>query len=201
MIAQVRSSAVALLSMTLLCGVVYPLTVTMIAKFAFPRESAGSLLEMNGRVVGSTLVGQPFDDPKYFWGRPSATTPWTYNAGSSTGSNMGPTNPALTDAVRARVVALRADTPDRSDPVPVDLVTASGSGLDPHVSPAGALYQVVRVARARKVDESRVRELVMAHVETPDFGVIGEPRVNVLALNVALDAMITSARGALPAPR
>jgi K+-transporting ATPase ATPase C chain len=141
----------------------------------------------DGKIVGSSLIGQPFDDPKYFWGRPSATSPFPYNAASSSGSNLGPTNPALAEAVKGRIDALRAADPDAKGPVPVDLVTASGSGLDPHISPAAALYQVHRVAKARKLDETAVERLVTHHTEGRWLGILGEPRVNVLELNLALD--------------
>lgn len=173
--------------MTLLTGVAYPVLVTVIAQAAFPARSTGSLVVENGRVVGSELVGQPFSDPEYFWGRPSATMPIPYNAGASAASNLGPTNEALTRAVRARIDALRSADPGNLAPVPVDLVTASGSGLDPHITPAAAEYQVRRVARARALPEPRVRELVAAATEGRTFGILGEPRVNVLRLNLALD--------------
>lgn len=176
------------LVLTVLTGVVYPLVVTGIARVAFPARAGGSLIERDGRVVGSVLLGQPFTSAKYFRSRPSATTPHPYNGASSSGSNLGPTNPALLDAVEARVAALRESNPDDPRPVPVDLVTASASGLDPHISPAAAEYQVGRVARARGVSPAEVRRLVAAHTEGRTLGVLGEPRVNVLTLNLALDA-------------
>ncbi|HEY7041491.1 MAG TPA: potassium-transporting ATPase subunit KdpC [Methylomirabilota bacterium] len=188
MIAQLRPALMSLLMLTLVTGVVYPLVVTGIAQVVFPYQANGSLIVKDGKVVGSALIGQPFDDPKYFWGRPSATSPYGYNAGASSGSNLSPTNPALISAVQGRVDALRAVDPDNQAPVPVDLVTASGSGLDPHISPAAALYQVSRVARARKLTPEVVRALVDQHTEGRQLGFLGEPRVNVLALNLALDA-------------
>jgi K+-transporting ATPase ATPase C chain len=160
--------------------------VTAVAQLVFPEQANGSLLVKEKRVIGSMLVGQPFDDPKYFWGRPSATSP-AYNGGASSGSNLGPLNPALLDAVKARVAALREQDPTNRAPVPVDLVTASGSGLDPHISPAAALFQVGRVAAKRGLDPRHVRALVESHVEARTFGVLGEPTVNVLLLNLALD--------------
>ena len=184
---HLRPALVSFLFLTLITGVVYPLVVTGIAKVAFPSQAGGSLIVRDGKVVGSALIGQPFDDPKYFWSRPSATSPYPYNAASSSGSNQGPTNPALTKAVHDRVDALRAADPGNTAPVPVDLVTTSASGLDPHISPAAALYQVGRVAKARKLDEAKVRELVAQHTEGRQLGFLGEPRVNVLALNLALD--------------
>jgi K+-transporting ATPase ATPase C chain len=187
MLGQIRPAIVSLILLSVITGLVYPAVVTGIAQLAFPRQATGSLVVKDGKVVGSALIGQPFDDPKYFWGRPSATSPFPYNAAASSGSNQGPTNPALTQAVQGRVDALRAADPGNTTPVPVDLVTASASGLDPHISPAAALYQVRRVAKARGVDESKIRELVERHVEGRQLGFLGEPRVNVLAVNLALD--------------
>lgn len=185
--AHLRPAFTSLLLFTLVTGVAYPLLVTGVAQAVFPSQANGSLVVRNGTVVGSALIGQPFDDPKYFWGRPSATSPFAYNAGASSGSNLSPTNAALVSAVQARVDALRAADPGNIAPVPVDLVTASASGLDPHVSPAAALYQVSRVARARRLSPDAVRALVEAHVEGRFLGLLGEPRVSVLALNLALD--------------
>jgi K+-transporting ATPase ATPase C chain len=178
-----------LLAWTVLTGVAYPLLVTGLAQLAFADRANGSLIENQGKVIGSELIGQPFEEPKYFWSRLSATTPAPYNAAASTGSNLGPTNEALTKAAKARIEALRAGDPGTDAPVPVDLVTASASGLDPHISPAAAFYQVPRVARVRHLDEERVRKLVADGVETRLFGVFGEPRVNVLRLNLALDGL------------
>jgi potassium-transporting ATPase KdpC subunit len=187
MLAHCRTAVVVLAALTLVTGLAYPALVTAIAQAVFPHQANGSLIVKDGTPIGSALIGQPFDDPKYFWSRPSGTSPFAYNAGASSGSNLGPTNPALTEAVQGRVEALRAADPGNTDPVPVDLVTASGSGLDPHISPAAALYQVRRVAKARHLEEQAVRELVERHVEGRQLGVLGEPRVNVLALNLALD--------------
>jgi K+-transporting ATPase ATPase C chain len=187
MIAYLRPALMSLILFTLITGVVYPLVVTGIAQVIFPFQANGSLIVKDGKVVGSALIGQPFDEPKYFWGRPSATSPFGYNAGSSSGSNLSPTNPDLIKAVQGRVEALRAADPGNTAPVPVDLVTASGSGLDPHISPAAALYQVSRVARERKLAPDAVRALVERNTEGRFWGLLGEPRVNVLALNLALD--------------
>jgi K+-transporting ATPase ATPase C chain len=176
-----------LLALTILTGVIYPLLVTGVAQAVFPARANGSLIVRDGHAIGSALIGQPFSDPKYFWGRPSATTPFADNSASSTGSNLGPTNPALADAVKQRIEALREADPGNTSPVPVDLVTASGSGLDPHISPAAAAYQIVRVARARGVSSETVAKLVSGATENRTFGLLGEPRVNVLALNLALD--------------
>jgi K+-transporting ATPase ATPase C chain len=175
--------------LTIVTGVIYPLAVSGIAQVVFPGQANGSLIVKDGKPVGSSLIGQPFDDPKYFWGRLSATSPYAYNAGSSSGSNFGPINPALHTAAKARIDALHEADPDNKASIPVDLATASGSGLDPHISPAAAFYQVSRVAKARKVDEARVRQLVESHIEGRQLGVLGEPRVNVLLLNLALDGM------------
>ena len=184
---HLRAALVSLVVLTGVTGVVYPVVVTAIAQLVFPYQANGSLIVKDGKVVGSTLIGQPFDDPKYFWGRPSATSPFGYNAASSSGSNLSPTNPALVKSVQERVDALRAADPGNTAPMPVDLVTASASGLDPHISPAAALYQVNRVAKARKLDPAVVRDLVGRHTEGRQLGFLGEPRVNVLALNLALE--------------
>jgi K+-transporting ATPase ATPase C chain len=186
---EARSAALLLVAMTIVTGAIYPLAVTGIAQLLFPSSANGSLIERDGKVVGSSLVGQGFTDPKYFWSRLSATGPVPYNGGASSGSNYGPLNDALADAAKARVEALVAADPEHRKPVPVDLVTASSSGLDPHVSPAGALYQVARVAQARGLDRAAVEKLVDDHTEGRQLGFLGEPRVNVLELNLALDAL------------
>jgi K+-transporting ATPase ATPase C chain len=184
---QLRPAGIVLVLLSLVTGVAYPLVVTGIAQVVFPAQSNGSLIVRDGKPMGSALIGQPFDDPKYFWSRLSATAPFSYNAGASSGSNLGPINPALHANAKARIDALRETDPDNKAPIPVDLVTASGSGLDPHISPAAAFYQARRVAKARGLDEGQVRRLVEAHVEGRQLGVLGEPRVNVLRLNLALD--------------
>lgn len=172
-----------------LTGIVYPLLVTGIGKLIFPQQVAGSLLKEGDKWVGSSIIGQPFTDPKYFWGRPSATSPYPYNASASSGSNLGPLNPTLREVITARIKSLREADPDNSRPIPIDLVTASASGLDPHLSPAAAEYQVSRIARLRKLSLATVQNLVQQFTETPQWGVLGESRVNVLRLNLALDKM------------
>jgi len=178
-----------LIALTVVTGIAYPLIVTGIAQVAFPHAANGSLIVVNGKSLGSELIGQPFDDPKYFWSRPSATSPQPYNGASSGASNQGPRNPALADAVKDRIKALRDADPDNKAPVPIDLVTASGSGLDPHISVAAAQYQIGRVARARALPEAKVRALLDQTTEGRTLGILGEPRVNVLALNLALDGV------------
>ena len=184
MISQLRPAFFMLLIFTVITGVIYPLVVTGIAQVVFPQQANGSLIVKDGKAVGSELIGQQFDDPSYFWGRPSAAN---YNAAASSGSNYGPLNPALRDMVQTRIDALKAADPDNTLPIPVDLVTASGSGLDPHISVASALYQVHRVATARGLNEADVVALVNQYTEGRQFGFLGEPRVNVLLLNIALD--------------
>lgn len=184
-----RPALVVFAVLTLLTGLAYPLVVTGAAQALFPGQSAGSLIVIDGKPVGSELIGQNFSDPKNFWGRPSATGPMPYNASASSGSNQGPLNPALTDAVKARVAALKAADPDNTALVPVDLVTASASGLDPHISPAAAAYQANRVARLRNVPPEKVRQLIADETDKPLFGVLGESRVNVLKLNLALQSL------------
>ena len=189
MLSELRRAVTMLIAMTLITGVAYPLLVTAIGQAAFHAKATGSLIERDGRVVGSELIGQPFADPKHFWSRASATSPYPYNASASSGSNLGPSNPALADAVSGRVKALRDVSPGNDRPVPVDLVTASASGLDPHISPAAAEFQVHRVAKARNLDPQNVRALVAEFTEGRQLGFLGEPRVNVLRLNLALDAL------------
>ena len=189
MLKELKPAFVMLLALTALTGIAYPLLVTGIAQGLFPDAANGSLIEQNGKLAGSALIGQPFSDPKYFWGRPSATGPTPYNAAASSGSNQGPLNPALEDAMRARIAALKAADPSQTEPIPVDLVTASASGLDPHISPAAAAWQAPRIARLRGLSPDAVRGLVQQHTQGRQFRVLGEARVNVLQLNLALDAM------------
>ena len=186
---QLKPAIILLALLTVATGLLYPLAVTMIAQGIFPEQANGSLLVHDGEVVGSALVGQPFDDRRYFWSRPSVTAPYPYNAAASAGSNLGPTNGRLLDDVAARVEALRTADSGNAAPVPVDLVTASASGLDPHVSVASAHYQIARVARVRGLDEEIIAQLVAQYTEPRQFGVLGEPHVNVLRLNLALDAL------------
>lgn len=189
---HLRPALAAFLGLTVLTGVAYPLLVTGLAKAVFPHQAGGSLIRKNGEVIGSELIGQSFTDPVHFWGRPSAThdakgQPLPYNGAMSGASNLAPSNPELAKAVADRIAALRAADPDATGPVPVDLVTASASGLDPHISPAAAEFQIHRVAKVRNLPEAQVRELVRQHTEGRQFGVLGETRVNVLKLNLALD--------------
>jgi len=183
----IRPAVVLFLAMTVIAGVIYPFAVTGIAQVLFPSQAGGSIVMKNGQAVGSTLIGQPFSDPKYFWSRPSATTPQPYNGTGSTGSNLGPLNPALTDGIKSRIDALQAADPTNKAPIPVDLVTASGSGLDPEISVAAAYYQAPRVARIRNVSLEYVKALIASHAHGRVLGLLGEPRVNVLELNLALD--------------
>jgi K+-transporting ATPase ATPase C chain len=187
MFKQIRPVLMVFLLLTAMTGILYPLLVTGVAQLVFPEKANGSLILRDGGYAGSELIGQPFDDPKYFWGRLSATPDFPYNSASSSGSNLGPSNPALVEAVKARVEALQKADPGNTSPVPIDLVTSSGSGLDPHISPAAALYQVPRVARVRGLTEDQVRRLVDKFTEPRQWGFLGEPRVNVLKLNLALD--------------
>ncbi|WP_246795548.1 potassium-transporting ATPase subunit KdpC [Burkholderia perseverans] len=184
----IRPLVVLFAVLTAVTGLAYPAVMTAFGSAVFPSQAGGSLIELTGKVVGSSLIGQPFDAPQYFWGRLSATSPMPYNAQGSSASNLGPTNPALADQVKGRLDALKAAGTDLSQPVPVDLVTASGSGLDPEISPAAAAYQIARVAKARALPADAVRQLVDAHTRGRQFGLFGEPRVNVLELNLALDA-------------
>jgi len=185
----VRPALVIFTALTLVTGVLYPLAVTGVAQAAFPAQAEGSLVMRDGKAIGSTLIGQGFSDPKHFWGRPSATAPMPYNAAASGGANQGPLNPALADAVKSRIEALRAADPGNTAPVPVDLVTASASGLDPHISPAAARYQAARVAKARGVKQEQVDRLVAQNTDGPLWGLLGEQRVHVLKLNLALAAL------------
>lgn len=188
LLSTTRPAIVLFGTLTLLCGVLYPLAVTGIGSVAFPSQAGGSIVERDGKAIGSRLIGQSFSSPQYFWGRPSATGPMPNNATGSSGANQGPTNPALVDAVKGRVDALKAADPSNTTPIPVDLVTASASGLDPEISVAAAIYQASRVAAVRKLPRERVVALVQAHTQPQYFGFFGEARVNVLALNLALDA-------------
>jgi K+-transporting ATPase ATPase C chain len=186
---MIRPALVLFVLLSAITGLLYPLAVTGVAQALFPQQANGSLVLRDGKPVGSALIGQDFSNPRYFWGRPSATTPTPYNAAASTGANQGPLNPALAEAVQARVAALRAADPGNPAPVPLDLVTTSASGLDPHTSPAAALWQAPRVARLRGLPPAQVEQLVARHTEGRLWGLLGEPRVNVLALNLALDAL------------
>jgi K+-transporting ATPase ATPase C chain len=189
MLKMLRQSVMALVVLGVITGVAYPLAVTGVSQAFFPHEAGGSMIVQDGKIVGSELIGQPFSAPGYFWSRPSATSPVPNNAAASSGSNLGPTNPALLAAIEDRIRALRAADPGNTEPVPVDLITSSASGLDPHISPAAAEYQVERVASARGLAVDVVRALVAKHTEGRQWGVFGEPRVNVLQLNLALDAL------------
>ena len=184
-----RSGLERFVLMTVLLGIAYPLLITGIASLAFPQQAAGSLVERDGKAVGSRLIGQSFTSPKYFWGRPSATAPQANNGTASVGSNLGPLNPALIDAVKSRAQALRAADPGNTQAIPVELVTASASGLDPEISPAAARYQAARVARARGIEPAKVEALIADHVQARLLGLFGEPRINVLELNLALDGL------------
>jgi len=190
MLSYLKPAAVMLLLLTLLTGVIYPALVTVVAQVFFADQANGSLIkDQQGQPIGSTLIGQSFNDPKYFWGRPSATGPYANNAAVSSGSNLGPTNPALIDTVATRIAALKTADPGNKAAVPVDLVTASGSGLDPHISPAAAEYQINRLSKARHLDPNKLRDLVTQMTEARQWQVFGEPRVNVLRLNLALDRL------------
>lgn len=186
---QIRTSLIMLVILTVVTGLIYPLAVTGLAQVLFPQQANGSMIVKDGQVVGSALIGQSFDDPKYFWGRLSATGPVPYNAAASSGSNLGPTNPALIAEVQGRIDALKAADPTNTQPIPVDLVTSSGSGLDPNISIAAALYQLPRVAGVRGLDTTKVQALITQYTEDRQLGILGEPRVNVLQLNLALDAL------------
>jgi potassium-transporting ATPase KdpC subunit len=186
---QLKSALLMLVFFSFLTGIAYPLLVTFSAQMLFPNQANGSLIVNKEHIAGSELIGQPFSRPDYFWGRPSATSPSSYNASASSGSNLGPSNPSLIDATKARIATLQAADPDNKASVPVDLITASASGLDPHISPAAAEYQVNRIAKARKIDPEKLRQLMQSHIEGRKWGLLGEPRVNVLKLNLALDAV------------
>ena len=192
---HLRTSIIAIVLFTVLTGVFYPFLVTGIAQLVFPSKANGSLLKNNGKVFGSELIGQSFSDPKYFWSRPSATGPFAYNAGASSGSNYGPINKTYLDGVKKRIQDLKAVDSSNTQPVPADLVTASGSGLDPHISIAAALYQLPRVARIRNLNQDKLHSMVVQYTEGRQLGFLGEPRVNVLKLNLALDAMQSPSGG------
>ncbi len=187
MLKELKPALLLLLALTVLTGLLYPLLVTGLAQGLLPIQANGSLIEQNGKTVGSSLIGQPFSDPKYFWSRPSSTSPQPYNAASSSGSNLGPTNPALADALKARIATLKTADQGNREPIPVDLVTASASGLDPEISPAAAEYQVARIALVRGLEVATLRELVARYTQGRQLGVLGEARINVLELNLALD--------------
>jgi K+-transporting ATPase ATPase C chain len=190
MIKHLKPAIILFVLLSVLTGVIYPAVVTGLAQLLFPYQANGSLMtDSGGKTIGSSLIGQPFSSPGHFWGRPSATGPFPNNASASSGSNLGPTNPALINAVKTRIEALKAADPDNKTPIPVDLITASASGLDPHISPAAADYQLNRVAKVRNIDPAKLRELVQTHTEARQWGLLGEPRVNVLTLNQALDAI------------
>lgn len=185
---QLRPAIVLFILLTAITGVAYPLLITAIAQTAFPEEANGSLIVKDGKQIGSSLIGQSFSDPAYFWGRPSATAPTPYNGAASGGSNLGPLNPALAESVKGRIEALKSADPENKLPIPADLVTASASGLDPHISPAAAEYQIERIARARQLEPAQIKTLVTRYTEDRQWGIFGAPRINVLALNLALDS-------------
>jgi potassium-transporting ATPase KdpC subunit len=186
---RIRTAVTLFIMISLITGIIYPLLTTGLAQALFPRQANGSLIRINDQKIASELIGQPFHRPDYFWGRPSATTPQPYNGASSTSSNLGPANPDLLTTIRKRIASLQAADPTNRLPIPVDLVTSSGSGLDPHISPAAALYQAPRVAKARCIAEKKIADLVRQHIRDRQFGILGEPTVHVLQLNMALDAM------------
>ena len=191
MIKHLKPAIILFVLLTVLTGVIYPITITGLAQLVFPVQANGSLITDNrGKVISSALIGQAFNDPSHFWGRPSATAPYPYNAGASKGSNLGPTNPALIDAIKIRLQTLKDIDPDNKAPVPVDLITASASGLDPHISPAAANYQIKRIAKARNLTATQLHNLIATNTESRLWGFLGEPRVNVLTLNLSLDATI-----------
>lgn len=194
-----RPLLIVFVALTAVTGLLYPLATTGVAQLAFPAAANGSLIERDGKIVGSSLIGQSYTQPGYFWGRPSATSPMAYNAASSGGSNLGPRNPALAQAVQERVAALKAVDPDNAAPIPVDLISASGSGLDPHISPAAAYYQAARVAHARHLSQTDVTRMIDSNTSQPLIGVMGEPVVNVLTLNLALDAIAPLVASTTPA--